>query len=66
MRVWRVFGDAEDVADVIDMRDDAESLPLTLVCGVGRVDEGEPRGEADIIGIQGVFRVLSLSYGFRV
>lgn len=55
VREWRGFGDTEDVGDVrdvVDMTDDAESLPLTLVCGVGRVDEGEPRGEADIMGLQ--------------
>lgn len=68
VREWREFEDAEDAADVADMRDDAESLPLTLVCGVGRVDEGESRGEADIMGIQEIesCRVLSLSVGFRV
>ena len=50
VREWREFDDAEDV---VDMRDDAESLPLTLVCGVGRVGEGKSRGEADITNTGG-------------
>lgn len=65
-REWREFEDAKDVADVVDMRDDAESLPLTLVCGVGRADEGESRGKADIMEYRKLGRVLSLSDGFRV
>ena len=55
------------MTDVVDMRDDAESLPLTLVCGVGRVDDGESRGEADINGNTGNWIVYCRYLdGFRV
>lgn len=52
VRECRGFEDTEDVGDIVGMTGDAESLPLTLVCGVGRVDEGEARGEADMMGTQ--------------